>query len=44
MEVLNMVPVFPIMGLLMGLLGRFLLAIGLYYLGRSMWTHLRRRY
>jgi len=43
MEVLNMTPVFPIMGLLMGLLGRFLLAIGLYYMGKAMWITLRRR-
>lgn len=44
MEVLNMVPAFPIMGLFMGLMGRILLAIGLYYMGKAAWLTFRRRY
>jgi len=43
MEVLNMVPVLPIMGIMMGLLGRSLLAISLYYLGKAAWLTFRRR-
>ena len=43
MEVFNMVPAFPIMGLFMGLLGRFLLAVGLYYMGKAMCLTLRGR-
>lgn len=43
MEVFNMSPAFPIMGMFMGLMGRFLLAIGLYYLGKATWVTLRRR-
>lgn len=46
MEAMNMIPVFPIMGLLMGLLGRILLAISLCYIGKGLWLWLifmRRR-
>lgn len=42
MDVLNMTPAFPIMGMFMGLLGRVLLAIGLYYIHKAMWITLRR--
>ena len=43
MEVLNMAPAFPIMFQLMGLMGRFLLVISLYYLGKGLWLTIRRR-
>jgi len=43
MEVFNMIPAFPIMGLFMGLMGRILLAIGLYYMGKALWLTLRGR-
>lgn len=41
MDVLNMVPTFPIMGMLMGLLGRILLALSFYYLGKGFWLWLK---
>jgi len=43
MEVFNMVPAFPMMELFMGLMGRLLLAIGLYYMGKALWITLRSR-
>jgi len=42
MEVLNMNPIVPIMGMLMSLIGRLLLAIGLYYMGKALWLTFRR--
>ena len=43
MEVLNMTPAFPIMSMFMGLMGRVLLAIGLYYMGKGLWITIRGR-
>ena len=44
MEFLNMVPTFPIMGILVRCMGYLLLALGLYYLGKAAWLTFRRRY
>ena len=43
MEILNTIPPFPIMNMFMALMGRVLLAIGLYYMGKGLWLTLRRR-
>lgn len=37
-----MTPAFPLMSMFMGLVGRVLLAVGLYYMGKALWYTLRR--